>query len=306
MVHDHGHGEAAGATPFRSVAQRAGRRLLIVFLLTLLFAIVEIAGGLLTGSIALVADAGHMLMDSTGLGLSLGAVWLGGRPASDARSFGYYRTEILAALLNAVLLMAVAGYVLVESARRFLEPRDVATTGMLMVAVVGLSINGIGLGLLRRDSGRSLNLRSAYVEVLSDALGSVAVIIAGLVIMTTGWRYADPLAGAGIAIVILPRTLRLLREAAHVLIEGTPAHIDARAVEAAMLGLPQVRAVHDLHIWAITSGMELLSAHVVVDDPTRGEDCLVAVERLLRERFGIDHATVQVEGPDFAERVPPF
>ncbi len=304
-MHDQGHGEGGGA-PFRSVAQRGGRRLLIVFLLTLVVAIVEIAGGLLTGSIALVADAGHMLMDCAGLGMALGAVWLGGRPASDARSFGYYRAEILAALLNGVFLLAVAGYVLVESGRRFLEPRDVATTGMLAVAVVGLIANGIGLGLLRRDSGASLNMRGAYLEVLSDTIGSVAVIIAGVVIMTTGWLYADPLAGAGIAIVIVPRTLRLLREATHVLIEGTPAHIDARAVEEAMLGLPQVRAVHDLHIWAITSGMELLSAHVVVDDPSCGEDCLVAVERLLRERFGIDHATVQVEGPDFAERVPPF
>ena len=233
-------------------------------------------------------------------------MWLGGRPASDARSFGYYRAEILAALLNGVFLLAVAGYVLVESVRRLLEPRDVATTGMLAVATVGLIVNAIGLALLRRDAARSLNLRGAYLEVLSDTLGSVATIIAGLVILTTGWRYADPLVGAGIAIVILPRTLRLLRDAAHVLIEGTPAHIDARAVEAAMLGLPQVRAVHDLHIWAITSGMELLSAHVVVDDPSCGEDCLVAIERLLRERFGIDHATVQVEGPDFAERVPPF
>lgn len=307
MAHMHDHVRPSDAEPaFRSAAQRSGGRLAFVFALTLAFAAVEIAGGILTDSLALLADAGHMLTDALGLGMALAAVWIAGRPASNARSYGAYRLEILAALFNALLLFGVAGYVLFESARRFADPPDVAAGGMLAVAVAGLAVNAVGLGLLSRGARESMNMRGAYLEVLGDALGSAAAIVAALILLTTGWRYADPLFGAGIGLFILPRTWRLLREALHVLLEGTPAYIDARAVEGAMLALPRVRAVHDLHIWAITSGMEVLSCHVVVDDPDCGQECLTEVGALLRDRFGIDHMTVQIEGPGFDEKGPPF
>lgn len=302
MTHAHSH-ESGG---YRSAAQRNSGRLLLVLLLTLGFAIVEVAGGLLTNSLALLADAGHMFTDALGLAMALGAAWLAGRPATDARSFGYYRIEIVAALFNGILLLGVAGYVLVEAVRRFTGPPDVEAGPMIAVAAAGLVVNFIGLRLLAAGSSESLNIRGAYLEVLADLLGSAAAVAAGVILITTGWGYADPLFGAGIGLMILPRTVHLMRGALSVLLESTPSHIDAAAVEQAMRELPLVEDVHDLHIWQITSGMDVLSCHVTVGDPGCGQQCLAAVGELLRARFGIEHMTVQVEGPGFDEAGPHF
>lgn len=299
-AHVHGH------ETYRSAAQQNTRRLAAALGLTFAVAIIEIVGGLATNSVALLADAGHMLTDSLGLAMALGAVWLAARPPSDARSYGHYRIEILAALLNGLLLLGVAIFILVESGRRFADPPDVEAGAMIAIASGGLAANLIALGLLASGARASLNVRGAYLEVLADSLGSVAAIASGIILVTTGWAYADPIFGVGIGLLILPRTLRLMRGALDVLLESTPAHIDARDVERAMLDLPLVHAVHDLHIWQITSGMEVLSCHVVVDDPGCGEDCLSSVGEMLRTRFGIDHMTVQVEGRGFEEQGPPF
>jgi cobalt-zinc-cadmium efflux system protein len=304
-AHDHAH-RGIGASPFQSASQRNRGRLAFVFLFTLAVAIVEVVGGLLTNSLALLADAGHMVTDTAGLGMALTAVWFASRPATSTRSYGLYRLEILAALVNAVVVMGVAAYILFESVQRFSDPPSVAATGMVAIAAVGLAVNLIGLRLLSSCATESLNLRGAYLELLTDTLGSVAAIAAGLIVLTTDWRYADPLFGSAIALVMVPRAWRLMWDALHVLMEGTPSHIDAGAVQQAMLDLPHVRAVHDLHIWAITSGMDVLSCHLVVDDPAYVQDHLREVGEMLLARFDIQHMTVQIEGPDFVEAGPPF
>jgi cobalt-zinc-cadmium efflux system protein len=307
VAHAHGHAHRAlGAAPFQSASQRNRGRLAFVFLFTLTFAIVEIVGGLLTNSLALLADAGHMLTDAAGLGIALTAVWFAARPATTTRSYGLYRLEILAALVNSVVVIAVAGYILLESVRRFGDPPAVDATAMVAIAAVGLGVNLVGVRLLSVCADESLNIRGAYLELMTDALGSIAAVAAGVIVLVADWRYADPLFGAGIAIVMVPRALHLMREALHVLLEGTPAHIDAGSVERAMLDMPHVRAVHDLHIWAITSGMDVLSCHLVVDDPAYAQDHLQEIGTMLQERFDIAHMTVQVEGPDFVEAGPPF
>ena len=307
MAHAHDHArQAIGATPFQSGSQRNRRRLTLVFLFTFAFALIEIAGGLLTNSLALLADAGHMLTDTAGLGIALTAVWFASRPATRTRSYGLYRLEILAALVNALVVVGVACYILLESVLRLSDPPDVEATGLVVIAAIGLVVNLAGLKVLSVCADESLNIRGAYLELITDALGSVAAVAAGVILLTTGWRYADPLFGAGIALFMVPRALRLMWQALHILLEGTPAHIDARSVEAAMLALPHVQAVHDLHIWAITSGMDVLSCHLVVDNPAYVQDHLREVGNMLLERFDIAHMTVQIEGPDFVEAGPPF
>jgi cobalt-zinc-cadmium efflux system protein len=286
----HGHGQSAA---------RAGRgRLLAVFLISLAVLVVEVVGGLVTGSLALLADAGHMLTDVAGIGLALLAIWFAGRPATPERTFGHYRFEILAAVVNAVLLFGVAVVVLVEAWRRLADPPEIASGGMLAVALVGLAANGVSVWLLRHGQAESLNLRGAYLEVLGDLFGSAAVVVAAVVIQVTGFRAADALASVLLGVLILPRTWRLLRDAVDVLLEATPKGVDLAAVRRHILEAPGVADCHDLHVWTITSGMDVVSAHVVLEPDAHGPAVLDWLSACLGDHFDIEHSTFQLEQPE--------
>jgi cobalt-zinc-cadmium efflux system protein len=274
---------------------RHKRQLLAVFGLTASFLVVELAVGLWTGSLALLADAVHMLVDAGGVLLSLLAVWFAERPATPAKTYGYYRVEILAALVNGVVLCVMALAILVTTYERLWQPRPVPGGPILAVAVLGLAVNLAGLWLLHRGAGESLNVRSAYLEVLGDAISSGIVIAAGLVIILTGWAVVDPVAGALIALFILPRTWSLLRQTVNVLLEGAPPHLDVTQIEDALRDAAGVRRVHDLHVWTLTSGREAMSAHVVVEGGVRSDKILEDLHVILHARFGIDHTTIQIE-----------
>jgi cobalt-zinc-cadmium efflux system protein len=284
----HGHGRTTAASRSRAA-------LLTTLGLTVAFMLVEFAAGLWTGSLALVADAGHMLTDAGALALALFASWVAARPPTPEKTYGYYRAEILAALVNAVVLLVVAGIVLYEAWRRILAPSPVLGVPMAVVAAVGLAVNVTGAWLLHRGARESLNVRAAYLEVLSDALSSLAVLVAAVIVITTGLTIADPLASAAIALLIVPRTWGLLRQAVNVLLEGTPAHLELTEIEAAMTRVDGVRRVHDLHVWTLTSGREAMSAHVVVADVRESERLLASLHAVLHARFGIDHTTIQLE-----------
>ena len=291
MGHNHSH------TP----ASNNKRRLAIVFGLTALYLVAEVVGGLMTHSLALLADAGHMLTDVAGLGLALLAINFAERPATPERTYGYYRVEILAALMNAVVLIGISLYVLYEAYERFLNPQEVASGTMALIAAFGLVINIAGVFILRAGSGESLNMKGAYFEVLSDMLTSVGVIVAAIVMWTTGWYYADPLISAGIGLFILPRTWILLREAVGVLLEGTPSDINLVAVRDAISKVGGVAGVHDLHVWTLTSGVNAMSVHAVLEDDALPDDVLTAVRKCVTSNFKIAHATVQVERKDCAQ-----
>lgn len=274
---------------------RHRRRLLIVLGLTASYMAVEAVVGILSHSLVLVADAGHMLTDVAGLSLALLAIWFAQRPATSSKTYGYYRAEILGALANAMLLFAVSGYILYEAINRFENPPDVSSIPLLVVASIGLCVNIVSASVLMRGSKESLNVRGAFLEVAGDLLGSVGAIAAGVILITTGWQYADPLFAAAVGLFILPRTWNLLKSALDVLFEGTPAHIELPDVEGQFLAVPGVQAVHDLHIWTVTSGFVSLSAHVETDHLRDQHDILLDLRRLLSQRFDIDHATIQIE-----------
>lgn len=291
------------AAELSSAAQHR-RALKITFALTFTYFIVEVAGGLLTNSLALLADAAHMLTDVFGLGLALFAIWISQRPANAAKTYGYYRVEILAALANALVLFGVSFYILYEAYRRFQKPPEVNSLPMMVVAAVGLAVNLVGIYNLRRGSKESLNVQGAFLEVVSDTLGSLGVIAAGLIMYFTGWYYADPIFSVLIGLFILPRTWGLMMQAVNVLLEGTPAHINLKAVEEAIRSVPNIAAVHDLHVWTITSGMEALSAHVVLaegTDPRDAQKILGMLNARLKDEFGIDHTTIQIEAREEVE-----
>lgn len=281
-----------------SAAAQNRRGLKITFVLTVTYFIVEVIGGFWTGSLALLADAAHMLTDVVGLGLALFAIWMAQKPATPQITYGYYRVEILAALANAVILLGISFYIVYEAYRRFQQPPEVASLPMLAVAVIGLGINLVGLFILRDGAKGSLNVKGAFLEVVSDALGSVGVIIAALIMWATGWYYADPIFGVLIGLFILPRTWKLLTQAVNVLLESTPAHINLASVEETMLAVDGVEKVHDLHVWTITSGVEALSTHILLAeqcDPKEGDRVLEEISVLLKEKFGIEHSTIQIE-----------
>jgi cobalt-zinc-cadmium efflux system protein len=260
----------------------------------------EVVGGLASNSLALLADAGHMLADAGALGLSLFAIWAAQQPTTAQRTFGYQRMEILAALANGAVLIAVSILIIVEAYRRWLAPPAVRGGLMLAVACGGLAVNLAGVWILHGGRGESLNVRGAWLHVLTDALGSVQAIAAGALISEFGWNWADPLASALIGMLVVFSSWSLLKEAVAVLMEGVPAAIALADVAGAIGGVPGVVAVHDLHVWTITSGFVALSAHVVVA-PACDEDVLWRVRAVLHERFGIDHSTIQVErapGPE--------
>jgi cobalt-zinc-cadmium efflux system protein len=279
-----------------AVADRG--RLVLVFGLTLAVFIVQAVGGLLTGSLALIADAGHNFTDVVGIGISLGAIALAMRPASGERTYGFLRLEILAAVANALLLLVVAVYVLVEAWRRLSAPPEIASGAMLAIALVGLTVNGVSLYLLRDAQRASLNMRGAYLEIMGDLAGSLAVVVAALVIMVTGWWQADAIASAAIAVLILPRTWRLLKDAVDILLEGTPKDVDLTEVRSHILGADGVIDVHDLHAWTITSGMNVVSAHVVLAEGADPPAVLDELCRCLSGDFDIEHSTFQLETAD--------
>jgi cobalt-zinc-cadmium efflux system protein len=278
-----------------TAAARSRPALLTTLVLTMAFMVVELVAGLWTNSLALIADAGHMLTDAGALALALFASWVAARPPTPEKTYGYYRAEILAALVNAVVLLVVAGGILYEAWRRMLAPAPVLGVPMALVAAAGLGVNVACAWLLHGGARESLNVRAAYLEVLSDALSSLAVLIAAGIVITTGLTVADPLASAAIALLIVPRTWRLLRQAVNVLLEGTPAHLELADIEAAMTRVAGVLRVHDLHVWTLTSGREAMSAHVVVADVRESERLLEALHAVLHARFGIDHTTIQIE-----------
>ena len=270
-------------------------RLWAVFGLTSCFLTVEVLVALATGSLSLLADAAHMLVDTGGLLMSLLALWFAERPATPTKTYGYYRVEILAALVNGVVLCLLAAGILIKAYERVWQPPHVPGMPILMVASLSLAVNLAGIGLLRSAAGESLNVRGAYLEVLGDAASSAAVIVAGAVIWATGWAIADPLASGAVALLILPRTWTLLRQAVNVLLEAAPAHLDVGEIDSALCAAPGVRRVHDLHVWTLTSGREAMSAHVVVAPDAPADRILEDLHVILHTRFGIDHTTIQVE-----------
>jgi len=281
----------------QSAASRNTKRLLAVFGLTSFYLVVEVVGGLLTKSLALLADAGHMLTDVAGVGLALLAIRFAARPATQARTYGFYRAEILAALTNAVVLIGISFYILYEAYQRWFQPPEVDSRAMLGVAVVGLAVNVAGLLILRVGSNESLNMKGAYFEVLSDMLTSIGVIIAAIIMLTTGWYYADPLISAGIGLFILPRTWTLMKEAVGVLLEGVPADVNLAVLRETLESVPGVANVHDLHIWSLTSGVNALSIHVVVAEGASHADVLNAIHVTITKSFKVGHITVQTEPP---------
>ena len=285
----HAHGSAASANR---------GRLGLVFGITLAVFLVELVGGFVSNSLALLADAGHMFTDVAGIGLALLAIQFAGRPADGGRTYGYLRLEILAAVVNAVLLFGIAAFVLFEAWRRLSEPPEIASGLMLAIALVGLAANGVSLYLLRDAQAESLNMRGAYLEVMGDLAGSGAVIVAAVVITLTGWTAADAIASVLIGLLILPRTWRLLRDAVDVLLEATPKGVDMAAVRAHILRAGGVADVHDLHAWTITSGMNVVSAHVVLDEGADPPAVLDELCRCLSGDFDIEHSTFQLESHD--------
>ena len=282
-----GHDHGAKSTSARALVLTLG--------LTATYTVAEVIGGLLTGSLALLADAGHMLSDTGSIAVALGAIWLAKRPATAARSFGLKRAEILAALVNGVTLVAISIWIFIEAARRFSDPPEVLGGWMLGIALGGLLINLAGAWILARGDRRSLNLQAALRHVIADVLGSVGVIAAAIVILLTGWVYADPLISVLIGVLVAASSWGVLKESVSILLEATPKGIDAEEVQAKLGSVAGVTDVHDLHIWTITSGFPALAAHILVE---RGEDCHAKrrdLERLLQREFEIDHTTLQVD-----------
>ena len=287
--HDHSHaGHSHGAGADR-------RALAVVLAITLVYTVAEVVGGLVTGSLALLADAAHMASDNVALGLALFAFWLSARPPTPNRSFGYKRAEILAALFNGATIVVVSGWIFYEAFRRFLDPPEVLGGWMLAVAALGLVVNVVGTVVLSRSAGENLNMQGALRHLIADLLGSIGVIVAAGVVLLTGWAYADPLVSVVIGVLVLLSSWRLLRESTNILLEGSPPGVDAERVGERMVAVAGVEEVHDLHVWTITSGFPALAAHVLVG---RDQDCHERrrdLETLLQRDFGIGHTTLQMD-----------
>ncbi|MBX9925538.1 MAG: cation diffusion facilitator family transporter [Hyphomicrobiaceae bacterium] len=284
--HDHGAGDANASALTKALV------------LTGSFMILEVVAGLLTGSLALISDAAHMFTDTAGLGIALAAIKIGQKPADSRRTFGYQRFEILAAALNAVLLFAVAAYVLIEGYQRLVTPHEIKAGPMLAVAFAGLIVNLISMRLLSGGKDANLNVKGAYLEVWSDMLGSIGVMIAAVMIMLTGWTSVDAIVAIGIGLWVLPRTWTLFKETINVLLEGVPEGVDLDAVAARLRALVGVRDTHDLHVWALTSGWTSLSVHLVLAEGVEGDAVRVAAQSMLADAFHITHVTIQTEQVD--------
>lgn len=267
----------------------------IAFALTTTFLVAEAAAGFLLNSLALLSDAAHMFTDSAALGIALAAVRIARKPVDQLRTYGYHRFEILAATFNALLLFGVAIYILYEAWQRFRSPLEVQSVGMMAVASFGLIINMISIKLLSAGKNSSLNLKGAYLEVWSDLIGSVGVIVGGIIIYFTGWAWVDTLVAIGIGLWVLPRTWVLLKESLNLLLEGVPLGIDIEEVEKEILGQKGVVSLHDLHLWGITSGKNSLTAHILMDETVDSTELISAIQTILAEKFAITHSTLQCE-----------
>ncbi|CAM4130578.1 cation diffusion facilitator family transporter [Geobacillus sp. FSL K6-0789] len=290
--HHHGHHHGLG----REGSQKGLAAALVI---TVGIMVLEFVGGLVTNSLALLSDSGHMLSDAISLLLSLAAVWLAARPASPKRTYGFYRFEILAALVNGVALVGIAAWIIWEAVARFVNPPAVASGPMMAIAVIGLLANLASAWVLMRkgDVKENVNVRSAYLHVLGDALGSVGAMAAGLVIWLFDWYAADPLISIAVAVLILKGAFAVVKQTVHILMEGTPAAIDHAEVKAALSGIDGVIDVHDLHIWTITSGLDSLSCHLLIEEGCDGQAVLQRAIDLIETRFHIRHATIQIEMP---------
>ncbi|HVK23310.1 MAG TPA: cation diffusion facilitator family transporter [Actinokineospora sp.] len=293
MGHGHGHGLPA------STGGRLAGRLWAAFAIAAVIMVVEFAVGFATSSLALVSDAAHMLTDVVGVGLALAAIIAARRAtAKSNRTFGLYRAEVLAALANAVLLFGVAGYVVFEAVQRFDNPPAVPGLPVLLAALAGLAANVVSFLLLRDGAKESLNVRGAYLEVLADLIGSVGVLLSAAVTLLFGWRWADPIVGVAIGLWVLPRTWSLARRALHILFQHAPERVDVDELTARLTAVAGVAEVHDLHVWTLTSGMEVASAHLTLEKEGDQAEVLAAAQRLLADDYGLEHATLQVEQPD--------
>jgi cobalt-zinc-cadmium efflux system protein len=295
-MHSHSH------SPHESSAAGASeRRLSLVLLITAAYLLAEVIASILTGSLALLADSGHMLGDVIGLAMALGAIRFARRPATAGKTYGFYRAEILAALINSVLLVLVAFWILFAAWQRLVAGEvDIHAGPMLLVAVGGVLVTLIGAALLRGGAETSLNVRAAFLEVVGDLLGAIGTVVAALVILRTGWTPIDALISAMIGILMLPRAFALLRSVVDVLLESTPRHLDMPTIEAAMRAVPGVESVHDLHLWSITSGFDAMSGHVRCNGRP-SQEVLHDLRTMLRDRFDIQHVTLQVEAADHAD-----
>ncbi len=304
--HAHGHSHAHGGT----VTGTHRRALTTVMAISTTIAAAEVVGAIVTGSLVLLADAAHMAADAAGVGLSLLAAWFASRPATDRRTFGYARAEILAAMANALLLLGMAALIFTEAIRRLSSPPGISSGLLIAFGAGALIANSCSLLVLRSGQAESLNVRSAFLEVAADTLGAAAVIVTGVIVATTGFTLADPIASMAVGALILPRTWRLLREAIDVLLEASPAGIDLDEIRRHMAGLPGIRAVHELHLWTITSGLPVLSAHVVVDPEVIecGQSAVILdqLQDCLRGHFDVDHSTFQLEPAGHAEHERPM
>ncbi len=294
----HGHAHGRGHAHTSALSERA---LVWVLALTVTFTVAEFIGGVVANSLALLADAAHMLADVAALALSLFALWFARRPANEEKTYGYVRLEILAALLNGAFLLVIAVGIVWEAVRRLHRPEPVHAAILIGVASAGLVANIVSALVLHRSAGESLNVRGAYLHVLGDLLGAVGAILAGVIIATTGWFPADPLISFVVALLIVMSSWRLLRESVDILLEAVPADIDLTEVRAALAEVPGVSDVHDLHVWTVTSGFLAMSGHAVVRDPAEGQRVLEEIHHRMRERFGIRHATIQIEVPPLVE-----
>lgn len=285
--HRHGHDHARGASE---------RRMWVVFGLTASFLVVEVVGGILTGSLALLSDAAHMFTDVMALAIAIAAMRLSRLPADRKRTFGYHRFEILAAAFNATLLFLVALYILYEAYQRWIAPPSIESLGMLAVAIVGLAVNLVGMRLLSGDANANLNVKGAYLEVWADALGSIGVIIGALIVYITGWTRADPIVAVLIALWVLPRAWTLFKQSVNVLLEGVPEGVDLSLIDSRLRDVPGVRDVHELHIWSVGSGKTSLTAHLILDNAQANvQHVLTEANERLRRDFGLTHTTLQAE-----------
>ena len=291
----HRHDEGGGHSHDHGVRNANERSLWIVLGLTAAFMVAEVAGGLITKSLALISDAAHMFTDAAALAIALAAIKIGKRAADDKRTFGYYRFEILAAAFNATVLFFVAAYILYEAYQRLRNPPEIQSLGMLVIAAIGLAVNFAGMQILQHGKDSSLNVKGAYLEVWSDMLGSLGVIIAAVVIYFTQWAWVDAVVAAGIGLWVLPRTWTLLKDSLNILLEGVPGGVALDKIEQALLGVAGVQEIHDLHVWALTSGKNSLTVHVVLRDGAVEQDVLQATTEVLASRFALRHVTVQIE-----------
>lgn len=296
MSHNHSHHEAH---THRIAGNK--RRLTYALVLAGVYMIAEVVGGIITNSLALLADAGHMLADVAAIALSLAAMWIAERPPSSQRTYGYYRAEILAALVNGATLVAIAIFIIYEALDRLREPEEVAGALMLGIATGGLIVNLVMLRMLHGGKEESLNVRGAWLHVFTDTLGSVGTIVAALLIWLFGWEWCDPAISILIALLVIYSAWSLLKESVNVLMESAPRGIDVDEVRDVLRGVEGVTAVHDLHVWTITSGLDALSAHVVKTGDRSAAECLTDIKHAVHERFSIDHVTIQIEPEGFDE-----